>query len=187
MAGAAPPCVPISIRRIFAISSADTFILTADFVNEIRVPSRRHPHLRAVRPRDQRRGLRRSLERGEPRTSRELVAAVVDENDWRRCRRSWSYRTGRRNRSGAPSVAPRLRWPNARSRIGALAPVATPDLAGHQTGGGARTGHLSACWGTSFDRRRCTISEPAGEEPRLRHGFRVYSGGLTSPTGKLSG
>src|SRR5262249_13732902 len=66
--------------------------------------------------------------------------------------------------------------------LGALAPVATPVWLGIRPVTGLDLGsfrHLEIAGGTHFGAARA--------QPRLRHGFRVYSGGLASPTGGQSG
>jgi hypothetical protein len=169
---------PADIRRILA----DTFILTADFVNETRV---RLAGTRVC-------ALFAREIKGETfddlwsEASREqvhdLVTAVVDENA--------GFVAGvlGRTEQGAEIELELLLLPLAfdgRTRvraIGALAPAATPVWLGIRP--------LTALDLGTF--RHLGIASDANlgsvrAEPRLRHGFRVYSGGLASPTGRPSG
>jgi hypothetical protein len=169
---------PADIRRILA----DTFILTADFVNEIRV---RLAGTRVC-------ALFAREIKGETfddlwsEASREqvhdLVTAVVDENA--------GFVAGvlGRTEQGAEIELELLLLPLAfdgRTRvraIGALAPAATPVWLGIRPLTALDLGtfrHL----GIASDAHLGSVRA----EPRLRHGFRVYSGGLASPTGRPSG
>jgi len=168
---------PADIRRILP----DTFILTADFVNEIRV---RLAGTRVC-------ALFAREIKGETfddlwseachEQAHDLVAAVVNENA--------GVVAGvlGRTEQGAEIELELLLLPLAfdgRTRvraIGALAPAATPVWLGIRPVTALDLGtfrHL----GIPSD----THPGSARAEPRLRHGFRVYSGGLASSTGRPS-
>lgn len=173
---------PADIRHILA----DTFILTADFVNEIRVRLA-GTRICALFAREIKGEAFEDLWSEVSREQvRELVAAVVDENI------GVVAGVHGRTEQDAEIDLELLLLPLAsdgRTRVravGALAPVATPIWLGIRPVAALELGtfrHVGAHHSTAGDAQLGA----AGEEPRLRHGFRVYSGGLTSPTSKLSG
>ena len=169
---------PADIRHILA----ETFILTADFVNEIRVrlAGTRICALFAREIKGE------SFEDLWSEASREhvheLVTAVVDENI------GVVAGVHGRTEQGAEIDLELLLLPLAfdgRTRVralGALAPVATPVWLGIRPVTALDLGtfrHLEIAGDARFG--------PARTQPRLRHGFRVYSGGLASPSGRHSG
>ena len=168
---------PADIRRILP----DTFILTADFVNEIRVrlAGTRVCALFAREIKGE------SFDDLWSEASRQqvhdLVTAVVNENA--------GVVAGvlGRTEQGAEIELELLLLPLAfdgRTRvraIGALAPAATPVWLGIRPVTALDLGtfrHLGIANDTHLGSTRA--------QPRLRHGFRVYSGCLASPTGRPS-
>jgi hypothetical protein len=180
---------PANIRGILA----DTFILTADFVNDIRIRLAR-TRICALFAREIKGEAFEDLW-SEPSSEqmRGLLAAVIDENVG-----SVAGALGR-TEQGAEIDLELLLLPLAfddRTRVralgalapvaGALAPVAPPFWLGVRPVAELELGsfrHVGAYRAIAGDPH----FGPVREAPRTRHGFRVYSGGLASPTGKRGG
>lgn len=173
---------PADIRRILA----DTFILTADFVNDIRIRLA-GTRICALFAREIKGEAFEDLWSEPSREQmRGLLAAVIDENVG-----SVAGALGR-TEQGAEIDLELLLLPLAfdgRTRVralGALAPVAPPFWLGVRPVAELELGsfrHVGAYHSIAGDPH----FGPVRETPRTRRGFRVYSGGLASPTGKHGG
>ncbi len=175
---------PADIRRILA----DTFILTADFVNDIRVRLA-GTRVCALFAREIKGEAFEDLW-SEP--SREqmhgLLAAVIDENVGAVAGVTWAHGTGRRNRSGVAACcrSPLMAGP-AFARLAYWRPWRRPigsALGPWSSSSSARFRHVGAYHSNC---RRSALR--AGSPRRLARGtaFVVYSGGRESPSGKHTG